>query len=508
MRVRIAAALVTVLGLIGLAPTPPVTAQATRSVLVDCNGYGLAQNPDHPSWRCPDVRGLEPDERFEEDDVYVGHDEPVVEFFSTTPGSGNSGRYQMVLPTDPRRPPDGTVSGPVWNFQVHIAPWFGMTMCDTESFPETTKVCVPNSDSNLVPQSPTGGHAGTAYMELQFYPPGYSPQISCDQKHWCAALTVTSLQVDWDNVANENCIEPQAFAFVTKSGRPIGPTGPDNATDATFTPTKDVLLMSPGDDVRVTMFDTRKGFHVRLDDKTTGKSGTMTAGASNGWRHIKWDPVNFTCEGEPYTVHPMFSTAAPPYPNGQPRAWPIWTVHSYNVAMSDEIGHFETPDADEDPDGEEEPCFDGPYIPGCIGADFDFDGFSYQPVWPDGSRKHPGPLLFSSPKVQNQNGEWVEAMRSVRFETNMPSLQPLETCDLQGNGCTNPPPGANFYPWFHTVPSGRGCAWTLSNDLPGQLSNFGGPQAAWGPVLSLDYGGGFQAVNNFASAVLPNPCPR
>ena len=145
-------------------------------------------------------------------------------------------------------------------------------MCDTDSFPETTKVCVPDSDTNIVPRTPTADHAGTAYMELQFYPPGYSPQISCDQTHWCVALTVTSLQFNFDfSLVNNNCVEPQAFAFVTMSGHPIGPTGPDNATAQTFTPTQDVLLMNPGDRVTVTMFDTAAGFTVQIADRTTAR---------------------------------------------------------------------------------------------------------------------------------------------------------------------------------------------------------------------------------------------
>jgi len=508
MRVRLFMVLLGLLGLLAFWGAGSVAAAPGSSVLLDCNGYGAANNPDHPAWRCPDVRGASADEpRFEDNGHYIGHDEPSIEFFSTTPGSGNSARYDLVLPTDPSKRPDGSVSGPVWNFQTHVAFWFGMTMCDTQSFPETTTVCQPDSDSNLVPRHPVAMQAGSAYMELQFYPPGWSPQISCDQKHWCAALTITSLQETYKGVANENCIEPQAFAFVTKSGHPVGPTGPDNATDQSFTPTSDVLLMNPTDRVTVSMYDTTGGFQVRLEDQTTHQTGTMTAAASNGWRHIVWDPVNFTCQGEPYTFHPMFSTAAPPYPNGQPRAWPIWTEHTYNVAMSDEIGHFENPDAAADPGGEEEPCFSGPIIPGCLNSDLDFDGASYQADWPDGSAQHPGPVIFSTPKVQDSQGNWVDAMTRIRFETNLPGIQPLATCDFQGNGCTNPPPGASFYPWFHSLPSSGSCAWTLSNDLPGQLSNFGGEQAAWGPIESTDYGAGFVAVLNFASSVLDNPCP-
>ena len=68
----------------------------------------------------------------------------------------------------------------------------------------------------------------------------------------------------------------------------------------------------------------------------------------------------------------------------------------------------------------------------------------------------------------------------------------LQACDHHtGQNCTNPPVGASFYPWYHlaSVPGFRGrCAWALSNDMPGQLDNFGGEQAAWGPLELTDYG--------------------
>jgi hypothetical protein len=517
MKLRRIAVCVGLIGILSLAGAPvgaaaggpaATTGSRTGSVLLDCNGYGQAPNPDHPSWRCPDPRPFERDARaFEDNDHYIGHDEPAIEFYSTTAGSGNSARYEMSVPTDPAAPPNGSVAGPVWNFQTHVAPWFGMVMCDSDSFPETTKICVPDSDTNNVPEVPTADHAGTAYMELQFYPPGYAPQISCDQVHWCVALTVTSLQINFDgSLRNNKCIEPQAFAFLTHSGHPIGPTGPDNSTPQTFKPTPDVLLLNRGDRITVSTYDTAGGFVASITDHTTGQTGSMTAGAANGWRHIVWDPVNFNCKGEPYTVHPMFSTAAPPYPSGQPRQWAMWTVHTYNVAMSDEIGHFEAPD--EKGKAEEHPCYTKPYIEGCIGTDVDFDGYAYQPDWPDGSANHPGPQIFSSPESLVGPATWAPVSTDIRFEADLPALQPLATCDFQGNGCTNPPPGANFYPWFHLVPHDAGCAWTLSNDLPGQLSNFGGEQAAFGPVEFTDYGdGGGPVVENFASEVLSNPCP-
>jgi hypothetical protein len=52
---------------------------------------------------------------------------------------------------------------------------------------------------------------------------------------------------------------------------------------------------------------------------------------------------------------------------------------------------------------------------------------------------------------------------------------------------------------------GRRCAWGLTNDIPGQLSNFGGEQAGWGPLELTDYGFD-KRFHNYARTVI-NPCP-
>src|SRR5262245_10548916 len=104
MRIRLFMVLLGLLGLLTFWGVGPAAAAPDSSVLLDCNGYGAANNPDHPAWRCPDVRGTSVDEpRFEDNGHYIGHDEPSIEFFSTTPGSGNSARYDLVLPTDPSK---------------------------------------------------------------------------------------------------------------------------------------------------------------------------------------------------------------------------------------------------------------------------------------------------------------------------------------------------------------------------------------------------------------------
>lgn len=199
-------------------------------------------------------------------------------------------------------------------------------------------------------------------------------------------------------VVNPNCTEPVNFAFLTHSGVPGGPPGPDQQNDATFAPTSDTLLMNPGDVVQVDMRDTPSGYLTVVTDLTTHQRGLMRASVGNGFRQILWDPVGFTCNGAPYAFHAMYDTAAAPLRTGQPTAWTTWSARTDNVAYDVETGHFEPPDRGTDVDpGEDAPCFTGPVIPGCIGTDSDFDGYPYHAVWPNGSGRFPTPNYLSSP---------------------------------------------------------------------------------------------------------------
>ena len=60
----------------------------------------------------------------------------------------------------------------------------------------------------------------------------------------------------------------------------------------------------------------------------------MTAGPANGFGQVLYQPTSASCNVAPYAFHPMYSTSSP-------ATRVPWTAHSYNVAMSDEIGHFE-----------------------------------------------------------------------------------------------------------------------------------------------------------------------
>jgi len=68
-------------------------------------------------------------------DEYVGHDEPSLGFYSNEPGSGNHMTYSLRLPNDPS-PGRPTTPGKSYQFELNGAFWFGMTLCDTQSYPE------------------------------------------------------------------------------------------------------------------------------------------------------------------------------------------------------------------------------------------------------------------------------------------------------------------------------------------------------------------------------------
>ena len=314
--------------------------------------------------RCAEVQDWQ-DAGFE---YYVGHDEPSLLFYSNRAGSGNDSTYQLTLPTQPTAAPDASGSSPVtWDFQLHPAFWFGMIICNAGSYPEQTQSCTPDSDSNIKPlaQAP-----GQAFLELQFYPPGWFP-TSCTAKRWCVAMVIWSLAEDPINgtAMNPSCtnqiggLEYPNLAYLTKSGSPTGPPNPIQLNGASFTVTNDWLLMGQGDKVTVSIHDSTHGLQTVVHDATTGDTGSMTASAANGFGYPAYAPTGSSCTLVPYDFHPEYSTSQPPgmtacpagvYPNnaaGGNSSAPVctdqggtrvqWAAHSYNISFSDEIGHWD-----------------------------------------------------------------------------------------------------------------------------------------------------------------------
>jgi hypothetical protein len=491
---------------------------------------------------------------------YIGHDEPSVLYYSNQPGSGNSNLYRLTLPTDPRTLPQQDGTGGTFNFQLHPAFWFGMAMCDSQSYPLYTTTCAPDSDANIFDNgNPAaadyiGHHPGAAFMEMQFYPPGWvawPAGNSCDPTKWCAALNIDSLSESLTSFNNASCEaaagdEYVNFAFITKSGvahASADPTTVFQPPFAAITPNPSTdLFMNSGDELTVDMHDTPDGFQVVIHDLSTHQSGSMTASIANGFAQLKFDPTAGNCTSLPYAFHPMYATSSE-------HTRVPWAAHSYNVAYSDEIGHFEYCNAADakgncitagvtDPggiDADDNGCFNAGdstliQIGGCLGTDTDFDGPEYGFNWPGSLSNHgqdkkvnPSPILFSSPLFRSADGSGPSHHRGdlqnfsrVAFETDLPRIEvfgPPNNCNrTTGAGCVNPPVGASFYPIFTTRGGNGACMWQEGGaNLPGTQNTFGGTSTAeYGPLLLLTYPtatGSLTRYNDFRQVLPNNPCP-
>ena len=303
---------------------------------LDCNGLSTTQRAVKQGLSCLDPRGPGVS-RFEDNDHYIGHDEPSVRFLSGQPGSGNNITFNERLPVEPAKLP--TVRHPgkdvTHSFELTIAPWFSTTVCDPNSAPLLP--CKAESDAN----APAGNYpgAGAAFVELQFYPPGFAPftdAISCDNSHWCSALNIDSLecQGNGSGPCNNQCTEPVNFAFVQTNGVPTGPPSPQLSNNASFRPNRHTLRMNPGDKITVQMFNAKiPGGHaleVKETDWSTGQSGFMIASGKNGFMNTN----PFSCAGHRFNFQPEYNTA---------RAANIipWGIGPYMINDEYEIGHFE-----------------------------------------------------------------------------------------------------------------------------------------------------------------------
>jgi hypothetical protein len=261
----------------------------------------------------------------------------------------------------------------------------------------------------------------------------------------------------------------------------------------------------------------------------------MTASAANGFAQVKFAPKPSTaCKKLPYDFHPMYSTSSE-------KTRVTWAAHSYNVAFSDEIGHFDTctgptpvpatqfgtacpagnfegvgPNR-EKTDKDDIFCFppsrSSRYpVPGCTFTNSGFDGLDYQPVWPDGNTAlHPTPIRFSSPMTGSSYN--IPYNRSA-FEADLPAVE--ATCNVAtGAGCTLIPQTddglpADFYPFFSTTGTGASCVWQFGNHIPGSTNDFG-QNGQYGTKLQLSYtitgGKAISIYEDFRHVFSTNPCP-
>jgi hypothetical protein len=552
--------------------------------MVDCHGWSPMYKPVKAGLGgdCADLINIEKDGsayRFLDNGHYVGHDEPSVKFISSAAGSASTQQYLMRLAVDPKATP--TVNSPrVAKYaQLSPAPWFGLPICDPKSYPQNP--CAPDSDANSGAINDPNG-AGSAFLELQFYAPGFAPFIdgpSCDATRYCAALTIDSVECTFGfATCNNNCIEPVNFAYLQMNGVPAGPPSPQLANVSTFSPNRQTLMMNQGDVLAVTITDTPAGLLTRISDLSTGRSGFMVASAANGFMNTNIAD----CSGTPFTFHPEYSSAL------QQNQVP-WTALETGVLMQQELGHFEPcssvassfPVNLQFADGqsfsdpnvfqvcqgglEKGSTGEGPCDPNtgvCVGAtaegggpcpsnnfasgfncefsdancmpagkrtivvngqtqstrwpiagcqdnvfqngDLDFDGSSYQADFPDGQAGHPTSFQYIGPFDARGS-----SFPTVQFETNVGASETL--CNTQtGAGCTTPPAGAAFYPFWTLGSLGKGsgqlgsilnhvCVWNFGNVIPGVTRQDFGRTAEYGTPNTARFAG------TSISAPAPNP---
>jgi hypothetical protein len=549
-----------------------------------CNTDGITCTEPFQNWE--DSKWFPKTEQHVNISDYIGHDEPSVLFYSGKRGAGYDNTYTMVLPKEATLRPQQDGSGGTWNFQLHPAFWIGMAMCDDGSapnpnwsgslYPDSTH-CQPDSDRNIyVGTDPSdmqryiGAHPGVAYMEMQFYPPGWVPWPvgnSCDAYRYCAALNIDSLSWDFNtnDINNNDCLntaglEPVNFAYITKNGVATSSASPLNGDRFNLDPSKD-FFMNAGDKIKVHMYDTPAGFTVGIDDQTSGKSGSMVASVANGFARVNFDPTATTCTTTPQAYHPAYATST------ELTNVP-WAAHTYNVAYSDEIGHFEycnlvnadanlscqqgggfdtkTTDIQDD-----NYCLPVPGYPpsnstlinvkGCLGvlgdSDLDFDGVSYDAhAWP-GTTKDPTadailaprPIMFTSPTFGEDNSNFAR----VAFEADLPRIEDfrpdapfggvLRNCQRfitnpadpkPGANCVLPPPQSRFYPFYLTTTLDGQCIWEEGGKWLPHTNDFGGVKQ-YGSLVVNTYpstdNAGNPAVttryNDFRMTLSYNPCP-
>ena len=182
--------------------------------------------------------------RFDDNEQYIGHDEPSVKFISSTPGSGNTMTYLTKIPVDPRQSP--TPSGSVTNYgELSVAPWFGLPMCDPKSYPQNA--CTPDSDTNsglITTRTPPARRSWSCSCTRRATPRS-STATSCSTTKWCAALNIDSLECNVNfATCNDNCEEPVNFAYLQTNGVPAGPPSPQLTDVSTFTPNANTLMIN------------------------------------------------------------------------------------------------------------------------------------------------------------------------------------------------------------------------------------------------------------------------
>jgi len=523
---------------------------------LDCNGMSPVQRNAAGNRICTDIKGMYGinnkytwDGRFYDNGRYIGHDEPDTRFLSSVPGSGNNVTWHETLGVDPAAAPTVKTPGKDVNHyaELTIAPWFSMALCNPFSYPLLP--CQPNSDVNqpatVSAPVPAGVYpgAGSSFLEMQFYPPGMAPFIdneSCDNTHWCASLHINDLECTLNFAScNTNCEETTNFAFIQTNGVPTGPPSPQLMDAASSTPNSHTLLMNPGDNLTIHIFDTpvpghpgQKALETSIQDNTTGQFGFMQASAANGFMATN---IN-NCSGTPFNYEPEYNTSSV-------KSIVPWAADQVDVSTQFEIGHFEActsltqpinvntipfPGLNQITDVTWNRCH-GPYenaapagseklepgdafcypkgdthfglaagspniVTGCLdnvfqNGDLNFDGNPYWPDWPTSTTPNLFPSTFKQLPPTTVGGAGYS-----HFQIQTDAALSESSCKYPNtSGCQVPPPTSpgKFYPYWTLTSS---CLWEFGNmtngNTFGKFAQYGsvppglGYPQLFGPIMS------------------------
>ena len=198
--------------------------------------------------------------------------------------------------------------------------------------------------------------------------------------------------------------------------------------------------MSGGDRLRVDIHDTSAGLVTVIHDLTTGQVGSMTASVANGFAQVNYEPDPAIVLAEPVRVPSDVLDLERAHAGsvggalvqrgllGRDRPLPVLPPSRRSRAARAPTRGSEPDDDDVLQRG----VLTARAGRRLLATDNDFDGTSYQPVWPgtnpnhgQDTKYHPRSVEFTSPVF---NG--TENYSRVAFEADLPRI---EAADFGGN---------------------------------------------------------------------------
>jgi hypothetical protein len=355
-------------------------------------------------------------------DCYIGHDEPIVSFYSTVRGSASNVTWEMILPAAEKTATAATYATNagtnLQSYQNYAHFQFYFVLCDPDGTgSQGVQVpCTPNSDTNAA-------NVGAALLELKFIPPGEPTTqpfggYNCSNRttsQWCS---LAQIQIDNTCAGSPNFNE----AWITTNGQPPQPVFgfPQQPAPA------NTLLMAPGDKIRVLLTDSANGLLIVIVDETSHTTGYVQTSAANGFTTI--NPVG--CATNTFTFRPLWNTATSTPAHG-------YTPFSsfLNVAWGLEIGHGEASGS-----AGASGCATTTNVPTgtfCFGQDTDVDGGSYVAAdWPPGAN------------APSSSAQLISAIGTGIGPVTSNQLYPTIRFTAGSSNGAGSAAGAAFYPYY------------------------------------------------------------